>query len=63
MTCRSLTVKEWKLLHGYWTPHPLFDTGDWQYEVANNDTRQGYWDWATLMENMRADEERFNESK
>ena len=27
---------------GEWKPLPV---SDWKYEVANNDTRQGYWDW------------------
>lgn len=27
----------------YWEPHPLVE--DWQYEVANGDTREGFWDW------------------
>jgi hypothetical protein len=30
---------------GYWTDHPEFPVKDWQYEVANGDTRQGYWQW------------------
>ena len=30
---------------GYWGEHPDYPVADWQYEVANRDTRQGYWDW------------------
>lgn len=28
-----------------WGRHPHFVVSDWQYEVDNNDTRLGYWDW------------------
>ena len=36
----------------YWSSHPLYPVDDWQYEVANGDTRQGYWEWvgAKLMQ-------------
>lgn len=30
---------------GYWDEHPDHLVGDWKYEVANSDTRQGYWEW------------------
>lgn len=30
---------------GYWSEHPTYPLDDWRYEVANNDTRQGYRDW------------------
>lgn len=30
----------------YWhAEHPDFSFEDWQIEVANNDTRLGYWQW------------------
>ena len=29
----------------YWAEHPKFPLKDWQYSVANNDTRVGYWEW------------------
>jgi len=29
----------------HWGNHPDFPVEDWQYEVANNDTRLGYQDW------------------
>lgn len=29
----------------YWDHHPVHSIFDWQYEVANGDTRQGYWEW------------------
>lgn len=30
---------------GYWGDHPKYPIEDWRYEIANNDTRQGYWEW------------------
>jgi len=30
----------------YWGQHPDHPVEDWQAEVANGDTRQGYWEWA-----------------
>ncbi len=30
---------------GNWGSHPKYPVKDWQYQVANNDTRLGYWDW------------------
>ena len=29
----------------YWSEHPNHPVEDWQYEVENGDTREGYWDW------------------
>lgn len=37
---------------GHWQDHPDYAFSDWQYEVANNDTRLGYWEWvAASMDN------------
>ena len=30
---------------GFWGEHQRFPVSDWQYEVSNDDTRQGYWQW------------------
>lgn len=30
---------------GHWNDHPDYPVTDWQYEVANGDTRLGYHDW------------------
>lgn len=30
---------------GIWGKHLDHPVEDWQYEVANGDSRQGYWDW------------------
>ena len=31
--------------YGYWGEHPDYALKDWKYEVANGDTRAGYWEW------------------
>jgi hypothetical protein len=28
-----------------WDDHPDYPSEDWRHEVANGDTRRGYWDW------------------
>lgn len=30
---------------GHWGEHPDYPRCDWRYEVANEDTSQGYWPW------------------
>ncbi|MCK0441260.1 hypothetical protein MUG78_17820 [Gordonia alkaliphila] len=30
---------------GQWREHRDWPVESWQYEVANGDTRQGYWEW------------------
>ena len=30
---------------GHWEVHPDHPLDDWKYEVANNDTKLGYWNW------------------
>lgn len=30
---------------GIWGEHPDHEVSDWEYEVANGDTRLGYWEW------------------
>lgn len=32
---------------GYWSSvgHPDNPVDDWKYEIANDGTRLGYWDW------------------
>lgn len=29
----------------YWAENPDYPIEDWKLEVANDDTRLGYWDW------------------
>lgn len=31
--------------YNVWGSNPDYPVADWQYEVANDDTRAGYWDW------------------
>ena len=28
-----------------WSEDPDYPVADWKYEVANDDTRLGYWEW------------------
>ncbi len=30
---------------GYWGEHPEHLVEDWQHEIANGDSRLGYWEW------------------
>lgn len=30
---------------GYWGEHPEILVEDWQYDVMENNTRLGYWEW------------------
>lgn len=39
----------------YWDQHPDYPVEDWQSEVANGDTRLGYWDW--LLCQMESEDE------
>ena len=38
-------VEEYIKKYGYWSVHPDHPLEDWRYEIANDDTRQGYWQW------------------
>lgn len=40
-----MDAEEFKKEKGYWAGHPDWPAEDWQAEVANGDTRRGYWDW------------------
>lgn len=39
----------------YWDAHPDYPVEDWQFEVANDDTRLGYWGW--VKSQMEQDED------
>ncbi len=41
---------------GYWGEHPDYPLSDWRYEVTNDHTRQGYWNW--VIERQIHEEER-----
>lgn len=32
----------------YWSRHPIHTVEQWQYEVANGETRVGYWTWVRI---------------
>mgnify|MGYP003394773457 CR=1 FL=1 len=32
-------------LYGPWGEHPEYPVEDWKSEVANDETRLGYWPW------------------
>jgi len=32
-----------------WRDDPTYPPSDWHYQVANGDTRRGYWDWVVAM--------------
>ena len=40
----------------YWSGDPHHALEDWQYEVANNDTRSGYHEWVLNKTEQEADE-------
>lgn len=44
------TPNEWAMLYGYWGEAPGHPFTDWQAEVANGDTRKGYWEWVCARE-------------
>ena len=33
---------------GYWGEYAKYPVSDWKHEVANNDTRESYWDWVMV---------------
>jgi hypothetical protein len=38
-------TEELRNKYGHWGYHPDFPVKDWRHEVADNDTRLGYWEW------------------
>lgn len=42
-------------LHGPWGEHPGHPLSLWKYEVANDDTRLGYWAWVAAREDGGSD--------
>ena len=45
-----------------WASHAQFPVEDWRYEVANDDTRLGYWEWVAS-KNEQAEFERNREAR
>ncbi len=44
-------------LNSIWDDHDDFPIEDWQYEVANGDTRASYWDWVNSQIEQSDEEE------
>ena len=42
-----MTALELYLKHGHWGEHPEYPSKDWQYLVANDECREGYWEWVS----------------
>jgi hypothetical protein len=47
---------------GLWNVHPTYCLEDWQYEVANDDTRLGYWDWVMSYVDQEGDRDQDDQS-
>ena len=43
--CLGVTVYEHHPGGSVWDEDPDYPVDDWQHEVANDDTRLGYWPW------------------
>ncbi len=39
------TAEELIEAYGVWGEHPEWPVEIWQYEVSNDETRSGYWQW------------------
>jgi len=53
MKCTCKKVREFyegNDVDGYWADHPKIE--EWREEVANNDTRQGFWEWLCAAEGI-----------
>lgn len=44
----AMTPTQLREALGHWGEHPDHPVADWRYEVANDDTRSGYWEWVAL---------------
>lgn len=51
------TASEMKDLYGVWGEHPDYPKEDWKYEIANDDTVAGYWDWVEHQMMLASEEE------
>lgn len=43
-----MSPDELRQKYGVWGEHPDYPVSDWQYEVSNDETRQGYWEWVSV---------------
>ena len=39
-----------------WQQDPEYPLSDWQHEVSNNETRQGYWEWVNHQKGIAKEE-------
>jgi hypothetical protein len=46
----------------YWEEDPDYPVADWKYEVANGNTRMGYWEWVECNRDGEAADEAESES-
>jgi hypothetical protein len=49
----AITHETLRTKYGHWGEHPEYPLEDWRREVAENDTRMGYWEWVAV--NIHAD--------
>lgn len=47
----------------YWAEHPDYPVADWQAEIANDDTRQSYFQWVASAILLDAEEAACNGKK
>jgi hypothetical protein len=40
-----MSIQEQLGFASHWDEHPKYPLEDWKYEVVNEDTRLGYWEW------------------
>ncbi len=41
--------------YDYWGEHPDYPLQDWRYDVADDNTRLGYWQW--VVDRIRCNED------
>jgi len=49
------TVDTLTAVHGVWGAHDTWPVQDWKYEVDNDNTRLGYWEWVAQQIEIHAD--------
>lgn len=52
----SESAEALRLKYGHWGAHPDYPVADWVYEVTNNYTRLGYWEWVANLEVVEKEE-------
>lgn len=49
------TVEVLTAENGIWGSHATWPVQDWKYEVDNDDTRLGYWEWVAQQIEMHGE--------